>query len=66
MGAKYAIKSASSLAVGDVVKVWWSRGGVTVSGFRSNPRGEPWRVADFSDGVSMTIAPFMLLPVLEK
>jgi hypothetical protein len=66
MGASYAIKAASSLAVGDVVKVWWGRGAATVSGLRGHPNGEEWKVADFGDGFSMTITPLMLLPVAEK
>jgi len=53
-------KPASTLKIGDTIQVWWGAKRATVTGFRSHSSQQAgWTVADFADGVSMTITPNM-------
>ena len=57
-------KPASDLKVGDTIQVWWGQKRATVTGFRRHDSGQAgWKVADFADGFSMTIAPTDLVKV---
>lgn len=55
---------ASALKVGDTTQVWWGTKRATISGFRPHNSGQDgWKVADFTDGLSMTVTPEMVLRV---
>ncbi len=59
-------KPASALKAGDTIEVWWGAKRATVSGFRPHDSGQDgWTVAVFTDGVSMTVTPEMVLRVVK-
>lgn len=66
MGA-FESTPASALKVGDTIQVWWGAKRATVSGFRPHNSGQVgWTVADFTDGLSMTVTPEMVFVNAQK
>ena len=57
---------AADLSIGDTIKVWWGSKSATVSAIRAHDSGKAgWKVADFADGFSMTITPFMVFQEIQ-